>query len=431
MTRKNEAGQALVFGVLALSLLLMGFAGLGIDMGYLRYEKRLQQSAADSAAIAGAGELLAVSGGVPAVAAQNAAAASGFTAASTNTGCPPAAPAAAVGSVSVTVNNPPCSGPHASGKNPGNYVEVYVAKRQPVFFMSILGVKPQVVTARAVATAHGGNVPYGCMYTLGAPPNNGVGIQGSADIEAKSCGIVDNGDFFPTGKSPNLILNAGTFGIAGQCVGSGCPAPPNTKCWNQPGPCPATGEPAAGNPMLSLAFPTVGTPTTFNASNIPTNCNPCTYSGIHLSGSGTVVFPPGTYVLDGGDFTCTGTPGISGTGVTFYFYNATFTCKGNDAINLSAPSSGPNAGTLFYQDSCPPASTCTGPSLGGNTGSNFLGVLYFPSSTVTFFGNSTGTNVGIVVADGFDAQGNPTINLEGAAGLGSGVTVIENAVLVE
>ena len=57
-TRKEEAGQALIAAVAALGVALMGFAGLGIDMGYMRYEKRLQQTAADGAAIAGAADLL-------------------------------------------------------------------------------------------------------------------------------------------------------------------------------------------------------------------------------------------------------------------------------------------------------------------------------------------------------------------------------------
>ena len=57
LRRNKESGQALVFGVATLGILLIGMAGLGIDMGYLRYEKRLQQTAADHAAIAGAAEL--------------------------------------------------------------------------------------------------------------------------------------------------------------------------------------------------------------------------------------------------------------------------------------------------------------------------------------------------------------------------------------
>ena len=123
MTRKNQSGQALIAAVVGLGILLMGFAGLGIDMGYLRYEKRLLQTAADGAAIAGASELLYGTSGVTA-AANHDATSNGFLAATANVNqCPPSAPATDVGSVAVTVNNPPCSGPH---NGDAKYVEVYV-----------------------------------------------------------------------------------------------------------------------------------------------------------------------------------------------------------------------------------------------------------------------------------------------------------------
>src|SRR5580704_6808961 len=51
----RESGQALLAAAFSL-IVLLGAAGLAIDMGYLRYQKRLQQSAADSAALAGAAE---------------------------------------------------------------------------------------------------------------------------------------------------------------------------------------------------------------------------------------------------------------------------------------------------------------------------------------------------------------------------------------
>src|ERR1700685_3768891 len=56
MTRRKQAGQALVLAAMGLTLFILA-AGLGIDMGFLRYQKGLQQSAADSAAIAGAAEI--------------------------------------------------------------------------------------------------------------------------------------------------------------------------------------------------------------------------------------------------------------------------------------------------------------------------------------------------------------------------------------
>ena len=77
MKRNSESGQALVFTALAL-VVLIGFAGLAIDMGVLRYQKRILQSAADAAAIAGASNLASSSGGVT-TGAQNASATNGFT----------------------------------------------------------------------------------------------------------------------------------------------------------------------------------------------------------------------------------------------------------------------------------------------------------------------------------------------------------------
>jgi uncharacterized membrane protein len=148
MTRKNQSGQALVSTVLALTVLL-GFGGLAIDMGALRYEKRLQQTAADAAAVAGASNL--THGGVTS-GAQNASAANGFT--------------DGVNNVTVTINNPPASGPHSGN---GNYVEALVVAVQPTYFMRIFGINSETITARAVATNISGGASSGCLYTLGPP----------------------------------------------------------------------------------------------------------------------------------------------------------------------------------------------------------------------------------------------------------------------
>ena len=64
MRRKSEAGQALAFTAVAM-FVLIGVAGLGVDIGVSRYQKRLQQNAADAAAIAGANNLaFPLNGGV-------------------------------------------------------------------------------------------------------------------------------------------------------------------------------------------------------------------------------------------------------------------------------------------------------------------------------------------------------------------------------
>ncbi len=52
----RQSGYGLIFAALGM-VALLGAAGLSVDMGYLRYQRRLLQSAADSAALAGAAQL--------------------------------------------------------------------------------------------------------------------------------------------------------------------------------------------------------------------------------------------------------------------------------------------------------------------------------------------------------------------------------------
>ena len=118
----RQSGQALVaatFGLVA----LIGATGLAIDIGYLRYQKRLQQSAADSAALAGAGDIAYILDGASVL---NAARAD-----STLNGFPDG------GKVTVTVNHPSTVAP--SSLNP-NSVEVLITVAQPTFFMKIFGI---------------------------------------------------------------------------------------------------------------------------------------------------------------------------------------------------------------------------------------------------------------------------------------------------
>lgn len=426
MKRKSESGQALVLAALAL-VVLIGFAGLAIDMGVLRYQKRLQQSAADAAALAGASNLASTFGGVPAGAVA-AAATNGFSAGSAGSGCPPPAPATAVGSVAVAVNNPPCSGPHNGNSS---YVEVYVSELQPTYFMKIFGVNSEVITARAVATNLSGGTGGGCLYTLGPPSSaiEGVNINGSAVLNATSCGIIDNGNFNTKGNK--LIVNAATFGVAGSPNQSG-PGGTVTCSEQAQSDCPTFGTPAAADPLLNQLTPPCGPCTGGTALNTRSSLtvNPGTYTGITIAGNGNIVFNPGVYIIDGSSgITITGSPTITGTNVTFYFTNgATISNTGTGVTNLTAPgTSGQFPGILFYQD---PADT-NGPTLGGDSGTTYNGALYFPKSTVTFFGNNKNITTDIVVADALALSGNPTVNLQGAAGLPAGVNLISNALLVE
>jgi len=440
MKRKNQSGQALVFTAAA-AVVLMAFAGLAVDMGMIRYQKRLQQTAADAAALAGASNLTfpGVQAGAQAASATN-----GFTDNTSGGACGDSTNTS-VGSVTVTICNHPQDvtingtlvpgGPHTADITTSSgavapaadYVEAIVSVVQPTYFMKIFGITSQTVIARAVATNYSGAINgsnAGCLYTLAKPSTtglNGVNVQGSASLLAPNCGILDNGNYDPTGNSPNLIVQAGSFSVSGTDTGS----KKLPTCTVTPDSCPTYAAPATSDPLATLQPPctspcTGGTALSLNSTGtIPCATSPCYYSSISLSGNGTVTFAPGTYVIDGaGGISCTGTPNISGTGVTFYFTNgATWNCTGDDHIVLTAPTSGTYSDILFYQD---PLDT-TNLSLGGNTGSTYSGIIYVPNAEVTFYGNAKGNNGGIVtdivIAAAVNFFGNPTVSLAGIAGL--------------
>ena len=104
---------------------------------------------------------------------------------------------------------------------------------------------------------------------------------------------------------------------------------------------------------------------------------------------------------------------MTGTGVTFYNttgsggYGA-ITLNGNSQANFSAPTSGPLAGILFFQDRSIP-STAAGSTINGNSSSTFDGAIYFATTAVTYNGNSSSNGYSIVVADKLIVNGNSTL----------------------
>jgi Flp pilus assembly protein TadG len=360
-TRRNqELGQALVAVALGL-VVLLGMLGLGIDFGYLRYEKGRMQAAADAAAIAGAAEVLYTD---VSTAAQAAATADGF--------------ANGTSGVTVTVNHPPLSGPNSGNSN---YVEAIVAQNQPTFFMKVLGVNSVPLSARSVALGSSPN----CLYGLGTSGDS-IDILLLATVH---CGVISDANLGGLG-----VLNATSIGVHGVVNGLVFTNPPAR-----------TGIPQVSDPFASLTAPTAGscvTHPTQTIINTTTTLNPGTYcGGIMLSG-GHATFNPGVYILNGGGLGMTSALGgvATGNGVTFYNTGtgtgSCNTCYGSInsfftfGSSLTAPTTGTYAGILFFQDrSNPqPANFDFDASVGTRT---LTGAYYFADATVSFlanFGNS-------------------------------------------
>jgi putative Flp pilus-assembly TadE/G-like protein len=438
MTRKTEAGQALMLTALLL-VVLMGFAGLAIDMGVMRYEKRLQQTAADAAAIAGASNL-----GFPDVVsgAQNAAASVGFT---DNGGgqVSNCAAGAAVGTICVEVNNPPLTGPHAGDSSsnctpaPSCYVEVLVAEVHPTYFMKILSINSEPITARAVAANLGSATGNGCMYIGGTPNESieGLDISGNAILNASNCRILDDGNYTNTGGASTI--NAYSIGVSGSSIGGGS----GSVACVATGPCPTFGVPASFDPLQNLPVPAVQSPSFGTVTTAGTwTLQPGTYSSIIIGSGSTVTFNPGIYYISApGSVTFAGPATVKGSGVTIYLEKGTtpsngasidMVASGNQVSNiqLTAPTSGTYAGILIFQDSRDFQNT----TIGGDNSSFFDGALYFPEGKITFFGNAgAGFNVAFVDADEVVLGGSTTVNLLGSSALPAGVNLMMNATIVE
>ncbi len=424
MKLNKQSGQVLV-GTAVAMFVLCGFAGLAIDMGTLRYQKRLQQTAADAAAIAGAQNLDFGSGvvaGARAASTQN-----GFTDTDGGAGCTSSGDT--VGCVSVAVNNGPTTGPHASD---AKYVEAIVSVIQPTYFIQIFGVTSELVTARAVATNVTGGTTQNCLFTLGPPTNaiTGIDAQGSAVLNAPNCGIADNGNLDTTGNA--YTVKGNTISVSGQCLGSHC-GPPDVVCESSPaGTCPPLHDaPASADPMKGLAAPSQPAP----SSSCPATgtCNvvigagttatiqPGTYNSLTLQGNSTVTMSHGIYYFNGptgvGGITMKGGASLTDMGdpgVMIYFTNGStmqkFVGGGNTPdVNLTPMTTAENstyAGILMFQD---PADTAPA-YLGGDDNSTFLGAIYMPTTSVTFFGDNHVTFDGEVIAYSVNVQGNPTVN---------------------
>jgi hypothetical protein len=390
MKRNREAGQALAAVALAM-VALIGIIGLAIDMGYMRYEKRRLQSAADSAAIAGASERQYYAAGDSRIttAAQNDSMSNGFQ--------------DSVNGITVLVSNPPTDAPFSGVLNPNDYVEVNVQQTAPTYFMRIFGVNSFSLSARAVAHLGNGR---NCIYALGLNDPNALIITGSIQVVASGCGIVSNGDFTVNGGAQFRALAIGYVGASN--IGGGSVAP-----------APVKSIPAA-DPLASLPQPPVGSCVPFVQPPVPGS----TYCGISIS-AGTVVFPSGVYVI-AGDFVISGTATVTGIGVTFFVTKGIgpgavspcgpgpFPPGGQGAVtfcpgaltDFQAPRSGsarPYEGVLMMRDRSdlpnPPAS-----SLMGGNGQELEGAIYFPTASITL-GNTTNSDFALVVAKNITIQG--------------------------
>jgi hypothetical protein len=352
--RSADRGQ--VLPLVALSLVaLAGVGALAVDAGYLRYQQRAQQIAADSAAIAGANEITWLSRARVQSGAQLDATINGYTDGDSGT--------------TVTVNNPPQSGPYA-GNN--RAVEVVITRRQPAFFAAIFGTSSFSVSTRAVAAAN--PTELACVYALKGDITLNGGGQGG--VNAPTCGILTNYNLNVTGQANVDALFIGYIGT-GPSGGTYPESQPTQITVPAQDPCqkfPSCAYLASLNvnqmPCIDATpqNPNALPPGRYcNAVNGPATLAPTSDNTLYVFDQG---FPSGS---------------VYGSGVTIYNNSGGgITWNGNINVTVSAPTSGPASGMVYYQ----PPSNSGAILKNGQAGTvSFAGGFYAPSAAITMNGN--------------------------------------------
>lgn len=421
MLRGDDEGQALVLTALGVMMLLM-MAAIGLDVGFLHYEKQQMQKAADAASVAAA-TTLAYSGDYTDAALHDSAA-NGFINGTNN--------------VTVTVNNPPQTPTDPFYLN-SSYVEVIVTKLQPTFFMGVDNLGVLNVRSRSVANINGN--ASGCIYALDPTDSGSLLVDGNVTLSA-TCGI------YVESNSSNALVKNGNGSPGSGIAVSG---PPNVGIGivgDNPGytgapitPTPITGIPRFNDPLGTVPAPSIANCgagsfdlRTKTYSPGGTGCG--TFSNISITGTGTYTFLPGIYYIQGGGLSVSNGANVVGSGVTFYMSRAAngnyrgVSIGGSTVTNLSAPTSGSLKGMLFFQDRSVPINTGQpeASSFDGSNGATFTGALYFPSTVVQFKGTPGLASYSPIVAYQIQFKGDATMK---NAALPNNQSPIPGATLVE
>ncbi len=393
-SRDQRANIAVAVAIM--SPVVIGAAGLAIDVGMWEKAHKHMQQAADGSASSAAVAYAVGSTTTPQSEGKSVAATYGYTDGSSG--------------VTVTVNQPPTSGSHMTTTGA---VEVIISQPQRAYFSGILGMGSVPVSARAVAIGNG----LACILALDQTASVGVGVQGSPSVNAVNCNIYsDSGSATSVDVGGSAAVAANGVGASGGIYGSS-----NITASQGLSPYGSI----ISDPYSNVPMPTF-TSCDYNNLSISkktlTTLNPGVYcGGLNLNAGADVALNPGTYIFDGGSLSVNGSATLTGAGVTLFFTcsacatsknanYATATINGGANVTLSAPTSGPLAGILWFGDRNMPVGTSF--KLDGGATQSFNGATYIPQGAVEYAGGASSSNLCTpIVADTISFSGTSYITL--------------------
>jgi hypothetical protein len=342
--RFDERGAVAVLVALLLPL-IMGMAGLAVDVGSWYLTQGQLQAAADAAALAGAWDLPS---------------------------SPSDAETAAQNMADLDV-----SGATVTSVTPYNgnssEIQVTLSKRGSLWFGSFLGLSAPTITASAVAEATPGT---GSFIYAGDTACSAISITNSGTLDVSTT-VWSNGGI--------TVTNSGTIDVTGNvdvgessCSFPGSLTPPGATDvatytgWPEPLPTTAQGNLPSSCSTASISI----TGSSWLSSNPP---------GMYCTTGTVTIVDSGSFSFDGYEFVSESTSSQaisvinSGSG-TFYGY-----CPGDTGDWSSCPAGGAPQ-TLFY-------ATAGGISFDNSGGQSFMGDVFAPDGQVSLtMSGGTGTN---------------------------------------
>jgi Flp pilus assembly protein TadG len=398
--RESREGAVAIHMAL-IFIAMLGMVGLATDIGFVMYKHRQMQVAADAAAYSAA---IAISTNISTnnptnitTQANGVAGWAGFV--------------NGANSVTITVNNPPATGPNTTNTSA---VEVIIQQPQTLPLVGLLYSGAFNLGVRAVAIGGAAGGGGGCALQKDPTANPGVTISNGATVDLVGCGL--NVCSTATTGNDALSMSGGTHlnlcttpacttfstpqtasvsvaGAASVTNGAqinnvnGCSAANSCKTSQA---CAANLDPYANVVMPTSGGCSNGTNKSYGHSNSGLQTlNPGVWcNGVSFTNDAQIKLNPGVYYVNGGNFNVGGAVQMTGTGVTIIltgsgsnYANATI---GNGAtVTLAAPTTGTTAGLAVVGDPNAPSSTPSS-SFGGGATMNITGALYFPTETVQF-----------------------------------------------
>ncbi len=391
---RDESGGMMTMTVVLFPMLL-GFAGLGIDVVSWYMERRTTQSLVDTAAVEGAHHSVNYDGATMQDLVYDFALTRGYD----------------PNQDTLTINYPPLNGTYAGE---AGYVEVINTRATQLYFISafygIFNGEDFTVNVQSRGVAGALVIGGACVVALSPSSNRAMNFTGTTTVTS-DCGIASNstsessiqvgGDATVALPSATTVGNYREIGGGAITDADGNPIVPQTLASEIANPydgfVPPTPEdsPCTFENNNSPVDPaTVGTAVDDGFGNITYHLSPGTYCG-GIKVQSNVVFDEGIYIIHNGDFDANAGAEMSGSNVGFFLTGDTegdvggMKQNGQVSMDFSATESGEYAGILFYQDLTAPGNHHQDLSFNGGADMSLDGVIYAPYGDVNMNGGAS------------------------------------------